>query len=303
LIKGFGERSKRNMKSSLGEKWFYGINYVFLALAAISCLLPLVHILSLSLSSYQAIISGQVSLWPRGLTFEAYKTLYEGTNIVKAFRNSIVITVVGVGLSMLFTIMAAYPLARSYFYARRFFTLVIVFTMLFGTPLIPLFLVVKELGLVNTYGALWLPSLISAFNMLILRTFFMNLPEELEEAARLDGCGEWGLLIRIVLPLSLPALATLTLFYGVGYWNSFLHVLIFINESDRMNLAVMIQQMVASSSILQELNQIKQDDLQQITPESIKSAGVIVLIVPMLIIYPFLQKYFVKGAMIGAIKG
>jgi putative aldouronate transport system permease protein len=295
--------ANRNMKSSLGEKWFYGINYVFLALAAISCLLPLVHILSLSLSSYQAIISGQVSLWPRGLTFEAYKTLYEGTNIVKAFRNSIVITVVGVGLSMLFTIMAAYPLARSYFYARRFFTLVIVFTMLFGTPLIPLFLVVKELGLVNTYGALWLPSLISAFNMLILRTFFMNLPEELEEAARLDGCGEWGLLIRIVLPLSLPALATLTLFYGVGYWNSFLHVLIFINESDRMNLAVMIQQMVASSSILQELNQIKQDDLQQITPESIKSAGVIVLIVPMLIIYPFLQKYFVKGALIGAIKG
>jgi putative aldouronate transport system permease protein len=299
LVKG----ANRNMKSSLGEKWFYGINYVFLALAAISCLLPLVHILSLSLSSYQAIISGQVSLWPRGLTFEAYKTLYEGTNIVKAFRNSIVITVVGVGLSMLFTIMAAYPLARSYFYARRFFTLVIVFTMLFGTPLIPLFLVVKELGLVNTYGALWLPSLISAFNMLILRTFFMNLPEELEEAARLDGCGEWGLLIRIVLPLSLPALATLTLFYGVGYWNSFLHVLIFINESDRMNLAVMIQQMVASSSILQELNQIKQDDLQQITPESIKSAGVIVLIVPMLIIYPFLQKYFVKGALIGAIKG
>jgi putative aldouronate transport system permease protein len=291
------------MKSTLGEKWFYGINYGFLVFISISCLLPLVHIFSLSLSSYQAIISGQVSLWPRGLTFEAYKSLYEGTNLVKAFRNSIVITVVGVGLSMLFTIMAAYPLAKSYFYARRFFTLVIVFTMLFGTPLIPLFLVVKELKLLDTYGALWLPSLISVFNMLILRTFFMNLPEELEEAARLDGCGDWGLLIRIVLPLSMPALATLTLFYGVSYWNSFLNVLMFINDSGRMNLAVMIQQMVASSSILQELNQIKQDDLQNITPESIKSAGVIVMIVPMLIIYPFLQKYFVKGAMIGAIKG
>jgi putative aldouronate transport system permease protein len=295
--------ANRNMKSTLGEKWFYGINYGFLAFIAISCLLPLVHIFSLSLSSYQAIISGQVSLWPRGLTFEAYKSLYEGTILVKAFRNSIVITLVGVGLSMLLTIMAAYPLAKSYFYARRFFTLIIVFTMLFGTPLIPLFLVVKELGLLDTYGALWLPSLISVFNMLILRTFFMNLPEELEEAARLDGCGDWGLLIRIVLPLSMPALATLTLFYGVSYWNSFLNVLMFINDSGRMNLAVMIQQMVASSSILQELNQIKQDDLQNITPESIKSAGVIVMIVPMLIIYPFLQKYFVKGVMIGAIKG
>jgi putative aldouronate transport system permease protein len=148
-----------------------------------------------------------------------------------------------------------------------------------------------------------MPGLISAFNMLVLRTFFMNVPEELEEAARMDGCGEWRLLTRIILPLSMPVLATLTLFYGVGYWNSFLHVLMFINDSARMNLAVMIQQMVASQSVLQELNSVRQDDLQQMTPESIKAAGVIVLIVPMLIVYPFLQKYFVKGVMIGAIKG
>ncbi|MDR6879282.1 carbohydrate ABC transporter permease [Bacillus sp. 3255] len=291
------------MKPTWDEKIFYTINYMFLGLAALSCVLPLMHIISLSLSSYQAIVSGHVTLWPQGWTIEAYKALYSGTNLVKAFWNSIVITIVGVGLSMWFTIMAAYPLAKSYFYARRFFTLAIVFTMLFGTPLIPLFLIVKSLGLLDTYGAIWMPGLISAFNMLVLRTFFMNVPEELEEAARMDGCGEWRLLTRIILPLSLPVLATLTLFYGVGYWNSFLHVLMFINDSTRMNLAVMIQQMVASQSILQELNSVRPDDLQQMTPESIKAAGVIVLIVPMLIVYPFLQKYFVKGVMIGAIKG
>lgn len=291
------------MKSTRDEKIFYLINYVLLSFAAISCILPLMHIVSLSISSYQAIISGHVTLWPKGLTFEAYKALYSGTNIVNAFRNSTVITVVGVALSMWFTIMAAYPLAKKYFYVRRFFSLAIVFTMLFGTPLIPLFLIVKSLGILDTYGAIWLPGLVSAFNMLLLRTFFMNIPEELEEAARLDGCGEWRLLIRIILPLSMPVLATLTLFYGVNYWNSFLHVLMFINESDRMNLAVMIQQMIASQSVLQEVNQVGQDDIQQMTPESIKSAGVVVLIVPMLIVYPFLQKYFVKGVMIGAIKG
>lgn len=291
------------MKSTMGEKIFFGINYAVLGFAALTCVLPLVHILSLSLSDYQSIVTGAVGLRPKGWTFEAYKTLYEGTNIMRAFRNSLLITVVGVALSMWFTVMAAYPLAKPYFYARRFFTMAIVFTMLFGTPMIPMFLIVKELGLLNTYGAIWLPSLISAFNMLVLRTFFMNVPEELEEAARLDGCGEIRLLLQIVLPLSMPVLATLTLFYGVSYWNSFLNVLMFINESDRMNLAVMIQQMVASQSIMQELNSVRQDDLQQMTPESIKSAGVIVMIVPMLLVYPFLQKYFVKGVMIGAIKG
>lgn len=291
------------MKAALDEKICNVLGYAFLGLAALSCALPLLHIVSLSLSSYQAIVSGHVTLWPQGWTFEAYKALYSGTNLIKAFRNSVVITVVGVALSMWFTVMAAYPLAKSYFYARRFFTLAIVFTMLFGTPLIPLFLIVKSLGLLDTYGAIWLPGLISAFNMLVLRTFFMHIPEELEEAARLDGCGEWRLLAGIMIPLSMPVLATLTLFYGVGYWNSFLHVLMFLNDSARMNLAVMIQQMVASQSVLQELNSVRQDDLQQMTPESIKAAGVIVLIVPMLMIYPFLQKYFVKGVMIGAIKG
>lgn len=269
----------------------------------LSCVLPLLHILSVSLSDAHAVTSGIVTLWPVNFSMEAYGALFKGTPIVSAFRNNVVITVVGIVCSMVGTILAAYPLSRSYFYARRTFTLVIVFTMLFGGGLIPTYLVVKSLGLVNTYGALWLPGLVSAYNMLVLKTFFENIPAEMEEAARIDGCGEVRLIVQMMLPLSMPVLAALTLFYGVGYWNAFMSVLIYIHSTDKYNLAVLVQQMIRSQSLLQELNSLQPDDVQKMTPEGIKAASIFVMITPMLIVYPFLQKYFVKGVMIGAIKG
>ncbi|RXZ78965.1 carbohydrate ABC transporter permease [Paenibacillaceae bacterium] len=291
------------MKSTRGEKLFHLSNYVILALAGLSCLLPLVHLFSVSLSEPHAILSGQVSFWPIGWTIESYQSLLEGTRIVGAFTNSVTITVVGVVLSMAFTIMAAYPLSKRKFYAKRTLTLLIVFTMLFSGGIIPSFLVLKSLGLVNTYWALWLPGLISTYNMLIMRTFFENIPDEISESAKIDGCGEFRQLIRIVLPLSMPVIATLTLFYAVGYWNSFASVMIFIHDSTKYNLAVLVQQMVQSQTMLQEMNNLQSEDVQQMTPESIKAAALFVMLVPMLAVYPFLQKYFVKGVMIGAIKG
>ncbi|MFS0724664.1 carbohydrate ABC transporter permease [Paenibacillus sp. 1P07SE] len=289
------------MKASSSEKLFYTMNYILLAIAGLSCLLPLIHIVSLSLSDYHAVVSGQVFLWPVRWTVDAYVTLIEGTNIVRAFQNSVVITVVGVALSMSFTIMAAYPLSRNYFFLRRFFSLAAVFTMLFNGGLIPTYLIMSNLGLVNTYAVLWLLGLVSVFNMMVLRTSFESLPPEIDEAARMDGCGEWRYLFRIVLPLSLPVLATLTLFYGVAYWNAFISVLIYINDSHRLNLTVLVQQMVQSQSLLSEVNQ-QSSDVMSLTPESMKSAGIIIMVLPMLIVYPFLQRYFVKGVMIGAIK-
>ncbi|MBD0381891.1 carbohydrate ABC transporter permease [Paenibacillus sedimenti] len=291
------------MRISSGEKWFYRLNYIFLTIAGLSCLFPLVHLLSISLSDPHAILSGRVTLWPVGLTLTTYQSLFEGTRIVSAFMNSVIITVVGVMLSMSFTIMAAYPLSKKRFYAKRTFTLLIVFTMLFSGGTIPTFLLLKSLGVLNSYWALWLPGLISTYNMLIMRTFFENVPDELLESAKIDGCGEWGQLFRIILPLSLPVIATLTLFYGVGYWNSFSSVMIFIHDSTKYNLAVLVQQMVQSQSMLQEMNNIQAEDIQQVTPESIKAAAVFVMLIPMLVVYPFLQKYFVKGVMIGAVKG
>lgn len=276
---------------------------MLLGLIAVSCLLPMLHMFALSLSTNDAIVSGFVSLWPIGWNFETYHKLFTGTRILQAARNSVEVTVVGTFLSMLFTILAAYPLSRKFMYGRKFFNMLIVITMIFNGGLIPTYLVINSLGLINTYGALWLPGLISVYNMLVMRSFFNGFPEEIEEAARIDGCGEIRLMLQMILPLSLPVLAALTLFYGVGYWNSFFSVMIYINDSSKNTLAVLIQQMISSQQLLQEIANTSSEDLTSVTPESIKAAGVFVMIVPMLILYPFLQKYFVKGVMIGSVKG
>ncbi|WP_168120770.1 carbohydrate ABC transporter permease [Paenibacillus sp. HB172176] len=291
------------MRDSLADKILINVNSILLILFAASCILPLIHLFALSFSEQSAIFSGKVGLWPVGFTSQAYDKLLDGTRIISALKNSIVITLVGVILNLIFTIICAYPLSRGYMYGRRFFTLAIVFTMLFSGGLIPGYLLVKSLGLIDTYGAIWLPGLVSVYNMLVMRTFFTNIPEELVESARMDGGGEWTILWRIFLPLSIPVIVALGLFYGVGHWNSFFNMLIFINSADKQNLAVMVQQMIQSQSILQEIGNLSPEDFKSITPESIKSAGIIVMIIPMLIVYPFLQKYFIKGMLIGAIKG
>ncbi|MGO4496135.1 carbohydrate ABC transporter permease [Paenibacillus sp. 2RAB27] len=293
------------MKPTFGEKIFYGFNYVLLGIFGISCILPIIHILSLSLSSEHAVLSGFVGLWPVGFTLDSYKLLIEGTRIVHAFKNSVEITVVGTILNLVFTILAAYPLSRTYFYYRKPLTLMILFTMLFSAGLIPSYLLVKSLGLVNTYGALWIPGLVGVYHLLVLKTFFENIPGELEDAARIDGCSETRLIMQIMLPLSMPVIATLILFSAVGHWNSFFSVMIYINSSEKHNLTVLVQQMIMNNQLAQQVTEgrLSDDMMESVTPQSIQSAGVIAMVVPMLVVYPFLQKYFVKGVMIGSIKG
>ncbi|MDF2923737.1 MAG: transporter permease subunit [Paenibacillaceae bacterium] len=292
------------MRATRSEKWFYIINNIILTIAGLTCLLPLLNIVSISFSEYSAIAAGHVGIWPVGFNLEAYTTLFEGTPILRSFKNSVIITGAGVVFSMAFTILAAYPLSKRHFFARKFFTLAIVFTMLFGIPLIPAFLVNRSVHILDTYWAIWLPGLISAYNMMVLKSFFENIPEEMEEAAAMDGCGDWRLLLQIVLPLSMPVLATLTLFYGVGYWNTFQSILINISSTEKHNLAVLVQNMVANQSLMQSINNLRAEEMDQLmTPESIRSAGLVVMLVPLIIVYPFLQKYFVKGVMIGAVKG
>ncbi|HEY2493611.1 MAG TPA: carbohydrate ABC transporter permease [Paenibacillus sp.] len=291
------------MKHTVSEKVFYKVNNIILLLISLTCVLPLVHIFALSLSDKHAIASGTVSFFPVNLDLSGYKVLFNETPIIQAFRNSIIITVIGTALNMLFTILAAYPLSKKYFIGRRFFSLAIIFTMLFAAGMIPNYLLVNSLGLLDSYASLWLPGLVSVYNMMVLRSFLEALPEELEEAARIDGCSEWRLLIQVVLPLCLPALAVLALFYGVGHWNAFQNVLIYINDSEKHNLSVLVQQMIQNQSLMQEMTNIQPDLAMDLTPEGVKAAGVMVMTIPMLIVYPFLQKYFVKGVMIGAVKG
>jgi putative aldouronate transport system permease protein len=291
------------MSSTRGEKLFYGVNYVVLFLVGMSCLLPLVHVLALSFSDKDALASGTVSLWPVRFDTGGYSALFKETPILRSFRNSLIITVVGTLLNLFFTILAAYPLSKRYFIGRKVYSLAIVFTMIFTAGLIPNYLLLKSLGLLNHYGALWLPGLVSVWNLMVLRSFFEGIPEELEEAARIDGCSEWRLLVQIVVPLSGPVLAALALFYGVGHWNAFMNVLIFINDTAKMNLTVLVQQMIQNQSLMQEMTSTQPEMAEKLTPEGVKAAGVIVMTLPMVIVYPFLQKYFVKGVMIGAVKG
>ncbi|MEK8126666.1 carbohydrate ABC transporter permease [Paenibacillus filicis] len=293
------------MRISTGERWFYAINNIVLALLGLTCLFPLINTIAVAFSDTLAIESGRVTFYPIGWNTDAFTSLFQGTRIVSAFQNSVIITVVGVILSMLATIMTAYPISRRIFYGRRFFTLAMVFTMLFSGGLIPTYLVVKSFGIMNTYLALWLPALVSTYNMLVMRTFFENIPEEIDDAARIDGCSEIAYLIRIVLPLSLPVIATLTLFYGVGYWNMFMNVLIYIHDTSLFNLTVLVQNMIQSQNLLQELvnSGVTSGVQAQVVPESLKAAGVLVVVLPMLAVYPFVQKFFVKGVMLGSVKG
>ncbi|QCT02034.1 binding-protein-dependent transport systems inner membrane component [Paenibacillus algicola] len=285
------------------ERWFSIMVYFILFLAGASCLLPLIYIISVSFSSYDAIVTGKVSFWPIEATLDNYRQLLKGTRVVQGLVNNVILTVVGTLLSLGMTILAAYPLSRGYCYGRRFFTLAIIFTMLFQGGLIPSFMLIKNLDLMNTYWSLWLPGIVSTYNMLIMRTFFEQIPEEMIESAQIDGSGEWRILLHLILPLSKPVLATLGLFYAVHYWNLFLPVLLYITESEKINLTVMVQQMIQSTQLIALLGQDSANIDIMLTPAGIKSAGILVLVLPLMMVYPFLQKYFVKGVMLGAVKG
>lgn len=289
------------MRASAGEKVFYAANYFLLSIAGMLCFLPLLHIFATSFSDAGMIMSGRVSLWPVQWSADAYKALFLGTRIVEAFGNSVTITIVGILLSVTGSIAVAYPLSKEYFYCRRLLSLLILFTMIFGGGLIPNYLLVKSLGLIDTYWALWLPGLISTYNMWVMKTFFQNVPRELEDAARIDGCGELRLIRSIVIPVSLPMIVAISLFYGVTYWNNFFNVLIYINDTSKYNLAVLVQQMIFSAS--NPKLTIEPDLQSSITAEAVKSAGVLVMVAPVMVVYPFVQKHFVKGVMIGSLKG
>lgn len=291
------------------EKIFHGFNYAFLAFITLLAVLPFVHILALSLSSYRAVLSGEVGLWPRETTVNAYRNLIIDGNIFVGLRNTVLVTVVGTGLNMIATTAAAYPLSKQRLRGRGFFLWIVIFTMLFNGGIIPTFVLIRQLGLLNSYWALWLLVLVSPFNMFVMKSFFQAQPVSLEESAVIDGANDIQILIRIILPLSMPVIATLTLFYAVGHWNTYMNVLIYISDPERYTLMMRLRQMImgmteaittAQSSEGTEGSRLLED---LITPQSIRSAAIVVSTLPIMLVYPFLQKYFVKGVMLGSLKG
>ena len=289
---------------SLSEKIFDVCNYAFLIILGLVTLYPMLYVLFASFSLPGRFLKKDfVILWrPLGFQIDAYKFVFRNQNVLTGLRNTGFYVIFGTALSMLMSFLTAFILARKNYALRKLFTVIIMFTMYFGGGLIPYFLVVKSLGLVDTVWAIIFPSAISTYNCIILRTAFDALPPSLEESARLDGAHDLHILFRIYLPLSIPTLAVIGLFYAVSRWNAWFDAVIFLRTRDLYPLQLVLRELLITSNAdyMQEMgNSLEMTAISEL----VKYATIIVATVPVLLIYPFLQKYFVKGMMIGAVKG
>ncbi len=287
-----------------GDILFDLIIYSGVALALVITLYPFVYVLSMSISDPVFVLRREIFLWPKGFHLGAYKTVLKDSTVWRSYYNTIWYTVVGTVLNLGFTTLAAYPLSKRRFFARNFFMFLFVFTMFFRGGLIPLFVVVVKVGLYNSRWAIIFPTLIFTFNLIICRTFFQSLPEELFECARIEGAGEWRIVGKIVLPLSTPIIAVLTLFYGVAHWNSWFPAMLYL-PSDKLHPIQLYLRRVLIMASNEAIESFEQGEAGEgvFALMQIKYAVMIVAILPIVTLYPFLQKYFVKGVMIGALKG
>ncbi|ALS29291.1 sugar ABC transporter permease [Paenibacillus sp. 32O-W] len=290
---------------SFGDKLFGWGVHALLTLVCIVVLYPLVFVLVASFSSPDAVMRGEVWLWPKDLTWVGYRKIIQNNEILTGYANTLLYTAVGTTINLLLSIAAAYPLSRKDLFGRNAISAMLVLTMFFSGGMVPTYLLVKDLGMLNTMWALIIPGAVSVYNVLIMRTFFQNgIPYEMQEAAAIDGCTNIGMLIRIVLPLSMPVIAVMILFYSVGHWNAYFSALMYLTDRDKYPLQLILREILIQGQ-MQEMQGVG-DNVHAETVmqgEAIKYAVVIVANLPVLLLYPFLQKYFVKGVMIGAVKG
>lgn len=288
---------------SLGGRVFDAVNYTLLTLIAIVMILPFINVIAGSFTTVGELARKQFVLIPTVWSLDAYRFIFSTSTIFKALAVSVGVTLFGTLFSMVLTSFMAYGLSKPHLLGRRTLMFIVVFTMLFSGGLIPSFLVVREMGLIDTYAALVVPTAINAFNLIIMRNFFQNLPDGLEESAKIDGAGYWGIFVKIVLPLSMPAVATISLFYAVTYWNTYLPAILYLNDAAQWPVQVILRQIVVLASGLAGDTSELGDGFIMPPQQTIKMAVIVVATVPILIVYPFLQKHFAKGALIGSIKG
>lgn len=293
---------KRNkIKESFGERMYTFLVYALLACFCLLILIPLLHIIAGSFSDPMALLRGEVSLLPKGFTLDMYAKVFKDSDIWNGYWNTIVYTVVGTCISVALTACGAYPLSRKDFFGRNVIMGLFAFTMFFTGGMIPTYLLVKQLGMLNTIWALVLPSAVSTYNLIIMRTFFQTtIPNELVESASLDGCNDLGVFFRIVIPLAAPIFAVMVLFYGVAQWNSWFPALLYISDRELYPLQMVLREVLIQSDIS---NMAGASGDVEIIGDGLKYATMVVATLPIMCLYPFLQKYFVKGVMIGAVKG
>jgi len=291
------------MKKSFGRRLFLGCNLVFLTLLSLMCLMPILHILSISFSSGSAASAGKVLLWPVEFTPAAYQNVFGKPEYLRAFWVTIQRVVLGTAISMFLTILTAYPLSKEthQFGMRTFYAWIFVFTILFNGGLIPWYMTIKAVGLIDSIWALVLPGAVQVFNIILLLNFYRNLPKELEESSRIDGAGHFTTLWKIYAPLSLPALATTGLFTIVWHWNSWFDGMILMNHPDHYPLQTFLQSII----IKMDLRFLKSQDIelmQKLSDRTSKAAQIFVAAFPILVIYPVLQRFFIKGIVMGSVK-
>lgn len=292
--------SKKWRYATKGEKAFDIFNVLFLTAFSLMCLIPFINILATSFATPGEITTSTFILWPKTVTLDAYRYILSTPTIFRSIGVSLFVTAVGTFISMVLTSFMAYALSRRYLHGRGLFNFLVVFTMLFSGGMIPTFLVVNNLGLIDSVWSLILPGAVSAYNMIIMRNFFQGIPDSLEESAKMDGCSDFGVFFKIILPLSLPSIATISLFYAVTYWNTYQSAILYINDSAKWPVQVLLRQIVLVSSGLNADASV----VDVVPPaQSVKMAVIVIATLPMLIAYPFVQKYFVKGAMVGSVKG
>jgi len=285
-----------------GSRIFDIVNYTLLALIGLITFLPFVHIIAGSFTTATELAQKQFVIIPSVWSLDAYRYIFSTNTIFRALGVSVGVTLFGTLFSMLLTALMAYGLSRKDLVGRSGIMFMVVFTMLFNGGLIPTFLVVKEVGLIDSLAALVVPTAINAFNLIIMRNFFQNLPDGIEESAKIDGCSDWGTLFKIVIPLSMPAIATISLFYAVTYWNTYITAILYLNDSTKWPVQVILRQIVILASGLTG-DTSGMDDFVRPPEQTVKMAVIVVATLPILCVYPFLQKHFAKGALLGSIKG
>lgn len=283
-----------------GEKIFKVFNYIILSIISLITLYPVVYVISSSLSSPAAVLGGEVVLGPVDLTFDSYKILLKNSDIYLAYANTIFYTVVGTLISITLEVLMAYPLSKKRLFGKNAIGMMLAFSMWISAGMIPMYLVIKSLGLLNSRLSLLIPFACTAYHIILLRTFFQSLPEAFEEYAKIEGAGDWKILTSIYVPLSKAAIATVILYIAVGKWNSYFWAMTLLRDDSKMPLQVLLKNMVVQMSVSTSGENAGNTNMSQ---ETLVYSTMVIAMVPMLILYPFIQKYFVKGVMIGGVKG
>lgn len=290
------------MKRTIGEKIFNVFNVIFMTLLSIVCIYPFLYTLTISLSTSADAVKDGFHLVTLNPTLESYKQVFQNKNLINAYMNTIMRTVVGTLLTLVVTLMYAYSLSRKNLPLRKFFTVILIFTMLFNGGTIPTYLVIKNLHLLDNRLVYILPTLISAYNVIIARSFFMSIPEAIHDAAIIDGASEFKTFWAVYIPLSKAVIMTLLLWVAVGHWNSWYDAMIYMRDDNKIVVQLILQRMIQTSQAVVSDSSTAEKAVT-IMPVTIRSATIIVAILPILAVYPFIQKYFMQGVTLGAVKG